>query len=138
LPPQRCLVDHGLQHALPNIVGPHPAAQHRLLVLPIQQLALPPCSWPGQFRGRAAPGVYGTAGRNILRGPGSIGTDFSLHRDFVFSESRELEFRWEVFNVANHPLFGLPVTNMSGTSAGAITTLAGDPRIMQFALRLKF
>jgi hypothetical protein len=133
-------IDHGLQHALPNIVGP-PILPHSIDCWYYQSnSALCRALLPGQanFAVVPSPGVYGNAGRNILRGPGSIGTDFSLHRDFVFSESRELEFRWEVFNVANHPLFGLPVTNMSGTSAGAITTLAGDPRIMQFALRLKF
>jgi hypothetical protein len=31
----------------------------------------------------------------------------------------------------------LPSTNYSGGTPGVITSLAGDPRIMQFALRFK-
>jgi hypothetical protein len=133
-------IDSGLQHALPNIVG-KPILPHNIDCWYYQSnSALCRAQLPGtaNFAVVPGPGVYGNAGRNLLRGPGSVGTDFSLHREFTLREGRELQFRWEVFNVANHPLFGLPVTNMSGGSAGSITTLAGDPRVMQFALRFKF
>ncbi|WP_433983944.1 hypothetical protein RBB78_00540 [Tunturiibacter empetritectus] len=49
-----------------------------------------------------------------------------------------LAFRWEVFNVANTPLFGQPNSDFSSGVAGQITTLSGDQRTMQFALRLSF
>jgi len=49
-----------------------------------------------------------------------------------------LQFRWEVFNIANTPLFGQPSNNFSSSAAGSITSLSGDPRVMQFALRLSF
>ncbi len=85
-----------------------------------------------------APGVYGNSGRNTLRGPGTAAFDFALHRDFKLAEKKTLQFRWEVFNLTNTVQFGLPDTSISNTSVGAITTLAGDARIMQFALRLSF
>src|SRR5262249_33625349 len=88
----------------------------------------------------AAPaGVFGNAGRNVLRGPGTHVFDFALHRDFPFGETRSLQFRWEVFNLTNTPQFGLPDRgNITASSIASITTLAGDARIMQFALKLQF
>ena len=50
-----------------------------------------------------------------------------------FGERTNLEFRWEVFNITNTPLFGQPNSNFSSGATGTITTLSGDPRVMQFA-----
>ena len=85
-----------------------------------------------------APGQFGNAGRNILRGPHTDTFDFSLHKNFPIQEVTNLEFRWEVFNLTNTKILGQPSGNFSTSAAGAITTLAGDPRVMQFALRLSF
>jgi hypothetical protein len=49
-----------------------------------------------------------------------------------------VEFRWEVFNLFNTTQFSLPNRDFSSSAAGTITTLASDPRVMQFALRYKF
>lgn len=84
------------------------------------------------------PGQFGNEGRNPLRGPHTSAFDFALHRNFQITERTALQFRWEVFNLTNTVQFGLPNTDLSSGSAGAITTLASDPRIMQFALRLSF
>jgi hypothetical protein len=84
-------------------------------------------------------GQFGNAGRNTLRGPHTNVFDFSLMRNFHLYERATLQARWEVFNLANTPVFGEPSANLSTPSTvGAITTLASDPRIMQFALRLSF
>jgi hypothetical protein len=83
-------------------------------------------------------GQFGNAGLNILRGPDSKVFDFSLMRDFAIRERTSLQFRWEVFNLTNTPMFSLPNTNFSSNSVGTITSLAGDPRVMQVALRLSF
>jgi len=83
-------------------------------------------------------GQLGNAGRNILRAPNTRVFDFSLQRDFPIRETVGLEFRWEVFNLFNTTQFALPSRDFSSSSAGTITTLASDPRVMQFALRLKF
>ena len=85
------------------------------------------------------PARLGTCGRNTLRGPNITNFDVAVARTFdYFGEGRNLEFRWEVFNVFNTPQFGLPDRNISGTSAGRISTLAGDPRVMQFALKFNY
>ena len=84
------------------------------------------------------PGFLGNVGRNTLRGPHTNVFDFALMRDFPIRESLGLQFRWEVFNLANAVLFGQPSNNVSSSSVGQITSLVGDPRVMQFALRLSF
>jgi hypothetical protein len=85
-----------------------------------------------------AVGQYGNAGVNILRGPHATVFDFSLMRDFAIREAANVQFRWEVFNLTNTPMFSLPNANLSSGSVGTITSLAGDPRVMQFALRFSF
>ncbi len=49
-----------------------------------------------------------------------------------------MPFRWEVFNLTNTVQFGQPRNNFSSSPAGKITSLAGNPRVIQFALRLAF
>ena len=85
-----------------------------------------------------SPGFLGDVGRNTLRGPHTNVFDFALMRDFPIHEAIGLQFRWEVFNLTNTVQFGQPSNNFSSGSAGKITSLAGDPRVMQFALRLSF
>jgi outer membrane receptor protein involved in Fe transport len=81
----------------------------------------------------------GTCGRNTLRGPGLTNFDFALARTFqYFGEGRALELRWEMFNMLNTPQFGLPERNFNSSAFGRITTLSGDARVMQFALKFNF
>ena len=96
--------------------------------------------WFGTGRFATPPGRLGTCGRNQdLRGPGMSDVDFALSRTFsYFGEGRSLEFRWETFNLLNTVYFGLPTNNVNSGSFGKITSLAGDPRVMQFALRFAF
>ena len=82
---------------------------------------------------------FGLQPRNSLRGPGFASLDMAIHRRFNLGrENTNLEFRWEVFNVLNRANFGLPNKTINGGGFGTITTLQGDPRIMQFAIRLSF
>lgn len=82
---------------------------------------------------------FGNQPRNTLRGPAFSSLDLSVHRRFpLWNETTNLEFRWEVFNVLNVANFGLPNRTVNGGGFGTITTLQGDPRIMQFALRFSF
>jgi hypothetical protein len=82
-------------------------------------------------------GTYGTTGRNSLRGPGSTTLNLGLHKDFPIRESLKVQFRFETFNALNNVNLGLPNGNRSSNTFGRITA-AGDPRILQFALRVAF
>jgi len=82
-------------------------------------------------------GTFGTAGRNILTGPGLANVDASAFKIFRATEKKSLELRWEVFNVLNRPNFSNPVASVSSGQFGQITS-AGSPRIMQVALKLLF
>jgi len=94
---------------------------------------------PNPTKNNAVEARLGTCGRNTVRGPDYINFDFQLARVFnYFGENRNLELRWEVFNAFNHAQFGLPERNKSSGSFGRISTLSGDPRLMQFALKFNF
>ena len=86
---------------------------------------------PGNF-------VVGNGSRNTLSGPQTQVFDAALIKTLPIHESFNAELRWEVFNVANHALFAPPSTDVSNGSAAAITSLSGDPRVMQFAARINF
>jgi hypothetical protein len=103
---------------------------------------------------------FGNLGRNSLRGPNFVWSDFYLSKWFPLSEQLKLRFDVQCFNVFNHPNFGLPSMVLAGipgkpttqTGFGALTYttspptgllgvgLGGDstPRMIAFQLRLEF
>ena len=83
-------------------------------------------------------GVFGDAGRNILRGPGWFTLDFSLQRRIVMTNTLAATLRYDVFNATNRTNFGNPNADVTAGNRATITTLAGDPRSMQFSVRLEF
>jgi hypothetical protein len=82
--------------------------------------------------------TFGNAGRNIVEGPGIINVDASLTKKVSFGGTRDLEFRAEVFNVANHPILGRPDTNLLSATYGRISSTRIDSRQIQLALRFVF
>jgi hypothetical protein len=86
---------------------------------------------PAQF-------IYGNAGRDILFGPGRTNLDASLFKNFRPLEKLAVQFRGEAFNLFNHPQFGQPNANIGNGAVGTITSIVGNPRQMQVALRLVF
>jgi Carboxypeptidase regulatory-like domain len=80
---------------------------------------------------------FGSAGRNILTGPGLDEWDVSLIKRNRITEQVGLEFRAEFFNIFNRPNFGVPNAVIGTSSAGQITG-AGTPRDIQFGLKLDF
>jgi len=83
-----------------------------------------------------APGTYSTLKPNVYYGPSRLQNDLALTKNFQLQAHR-LQFRWEVFNVLNKANFNNPTTALNSTNFGRILS-AGDPRIMQFALKYDF
>ncbi|MBI2816813.1 MAG: TonB-dependent receptor [Acidobacteria bacterium] len=119
-------------------------------VTPGQLLGTPDLYFDPCAFGIQRAGFLGTAGRNILRGPGLANLDFSLAKDTSLSllgEGGKLEFRAEVFNLLNRANFDLP-SNIMYTgrldtepvlrSAGKIGITGTSSRQVQFALKLLF
>jgi hypothetical protein len=89
-----------------------------------------------------APGTFGNAGRNIIRGDGLNNFDLGVSRFFKIKEGHQLQFRAEVFNLANHPNFFFPTANLASAAFGAVSRAAnvgtGAQRQIQFALKYLF
>jgi carboxypeptidase family protein len=85
--------------------------------------------------------TYGTAGRDIVTGPGLDDFDATFQKQFPIRERMQLQFRADIFDFFNHPNFNAPVgagrTFSTAASFGAIAS-AMDPRDVQFSLRLTF
>jgi hypothetical protein len=103
---------------------------------------------------------FGNLGRNALRGPDFTWTDLYVTKWFALSDHLKLRLDAQLFNLLNHPNFGLPVTGYAGipgkpatqTGFGALTYtvspptgllgvgLGGDssPRMIAFQARLEF
>jgi hypothetical protein len=98
--------------------------------------------------------LRGTAGRNDVPGPGLMNLDFSLFKNNYIrriSESFNLQFRAEIFNILNHPNFALPVEpdntdifDSTGAplnppdngAAGVLKSTTTTSREIQFALKV--
>jgi hypothetical protein len=91
--------------------------------------------------------LFGNAGRNQINGPGLIDFDFSVFKNNYIpriSETFNVQFRAEIFNIFNHANFQAPLDNetlfnQDGTSvsgAGRIDTTTTDSRQIQFALKI--
>jgi hypothetical protein len=76
--------------------------------------------------------------RNLLHGPPQRRIDLSVFKNMKLSRSSALQLRAEVFNVTNTPSFGNPNGQFGSPSFGAISTIVGAPRQMQFAAKLLF
>jgi hypothetical protein len=60
-----------------------------------------------------APGQFGNLGRYALHGPALSQVDFTLHKQFRFTERQNLEFRAEFYNIFNHTNFANPPAVLS-------------------------
>jgi hypothetical protein len=103
---------------------------------------------------------FGNLGRNTLRGPDFLWSDFYLTKSFPLTELVKLRFEAQFFNVFNHPNYALPSVVQAGipgnpstqSGFGALTSttspptgllgvgLGGDssPRMIAFRARLEF
>jgi hypothetical protein len=87
-------------------------------------------------------GTFGTCHNGNLRGPGVATADISIHKNFLITESKRLEFRSDFVNAFNHPILNAPVLTVPGSDFGHITSSQGagpgSSRNIQFALKLYF
>ena len=124
----------GFSSNRPNVIGnpnsgPHTAAQW-FNVNAFQRITQDPNSPVQQF---------GNEGRNAVPGPGYVNWDFSALKNIRLTESKEVQFRGELFNVLNHTNFRLPVSDISAPST-AFGQIQSDvsPRVIQVALKFLF
>jgi hypothetical protein len=91
--------------------------------------------------------LFGNAGRNTVIGPGLANVDFSAFKNNYIpriSETFNVQFRAEFFNIFNHPNFQSPVKhnaifNQDGSpasGAGVINSTTTSSRQIQFGLKI--
>jgi hypothetical protein len=83
-------------------------------------------------------GRVGNAGRNILYQPGIINNDLQVFKNTRIAERHNLEFRWEMYNAANHANWGAASTNVEVPATFGRVLSRGATRTMQFALKYSF
>ena len=96
----------------------------------------------------AAPGSFGTLRRNQFYGPGFADVDLSVFKDTHIKERLTVQFRAEMFNLANRTNFAPPSSNSAGGSFSLNDTIgdyngspgigAGEPFNTQFGAKILF
>jgi hypothetical protein len=107
-----------------------------------------PCAFVSTNDDPTTVGTLGATSRTPVNGPRFVNTDFSAVKNFMlpFREGMGLQFRAEFFNLFNHPQFWLTGDGGAGSmqniasqsSFGLVNSTVNNPRVVQFALKLKF
>jgi hypothetical protein len=92
--------------------------------------------------------AFGNLGRNTVIGPGFSNVDLALIKNTTIHQTDHsnvrLQFRADVFDLANHPNFGQPNLTVGSSTFGLINSTrfptgdSGSSRQMQLALKLMF
>jgi hypothetical protein len=85
--------------------------------------------------------AFGNAPTGNIIGPSEFVNDMSLGKTFAIKQSPEfgqIQFKADVFNVFNHPVFADPVTAYGYGTQGYITATATNPRVIQLSLKYSF
>ena len=82
-------------------------------------------------------GKFGTEGRNVNIGPGYADWDFGALKNFRVTESKQFQFRAELFNVLNRANFRLPDSDISSPTFNHVLA-SQAPRQVQFALKFLY
>jgi len=92
-------------------------------------------------------GKLGTLMRNSYHGPSGFYSDLSVVKNFPIKERLAAQFRFDAFNVFNHPVYAFSANNgangcidCQGGNNGKITDIEGgsNMRELQFAIKLTF
>jgi hypothetical protein len=81
--------------------------------------------------------TLGSSTRNPVRGPSYRNVDAALSRRVPLRPGTNLEVRVEAFNLLNTPPLSAPAAVLGAANFGTITS-AGDPRVVQLAVKLLF
>jgi len=93
-------------------------------------------------------GQFGTSGKGVIKGPGVNVFSAGLHKDFAWGERAKLRWEMTATNILNHPNWVNPVTDITDSSVGVITSDGGvtsgsvgdraGPRQFRMGLRFQF
>ena len=83
-------------------------------------------------------GNLGNSGRNQLRLNGLADVDLGVYKNTPLKENVALQFRWETYNLFNHPNFSGFINTLSASNFGTYTSTATSERKMQFGLKVIF
>lgn len=89
----------------------------------------------------AAANTFGTCTVGNVRGPAYANVDMSLHKDFVITESKRLEFRFEALNAFNHPVWtftGGPAGGSFDPGSAKFGQITGSQGARQLQFGMKF
>jgi len=81
--------------------------------------------------------TIGSASRNPVRGPSYRDVDLNITRRLPLTRGMAFELRAEIFNLLNTDQLGAPNAVLGSAGFGTITS-AGDPRVVQMAVKLLF
>jgi outer membrane receptor protein involved in Fe transport len=84
--------------------------------------------------------TFGDLGRNSLRSDWNKNLSLSVFREFPITERFRVEFRFEMFNATNTPVWNVPVTDIDLPQFGQVQSTAPNnvARQLQFGLKLYF
>ncbi|WP_158820701.1 TonB-dependent receptor [Granulicella sp. S156] len=94
-----------------------------------------------------APGTFGNTPKNFILGPPQQWGDAGFDKNWKITQKYNLQFRWEMFNVFNHPSFAVPNSSNQisatgvnqGGQEGQITSTGFEPaRVQQGAIKFTF
>ncbi len=81
-------------------------------------------------------GQFGNSSRRFFHGPGLNNWNMALLKSTKITESKELQLRFEAFNLFNHAQFMNPTGEINSTFG--VVTSARDPRILQVGAKFFF
>jgi len=82
-------------------------------------------------------GQIGNSRRRFFHGPGLNNFDMALAKTTRITESKELQLRFEAFNLFNHAQFSNPTGEINSSQFGLVTS-ARPARILQIGLKFLF
>ncbi|MCS6885363.1 MAG: TonB-dependent receptor [Acidobacteriota bacterium] len=119
---------NGIFYIDPKVIGPDGRA--------VAPDGAPP--FAGQIFFNPGPGEVGSLQKLQFDGPRLHNFSLSIMKRTPITERINTEFRAEMFNVFNRPVFFFSDQNINSTTFGQITSTFNSPRIIQLALKVSF